>query len=149
MLARRSGFTLVEMVFVLMISGIVMGIGVRESPQLLNRRAVTSARDAVIASSYTARAEAMRSGRAVFVWIRPDAGVVRIGRSPSELLDSVVMSDYRVTMDGNDLNLCYTARGYAMQGCSNVTSTEEIRFRRGSQHRDMLVLPLGQMWREE
>lgn len=149
MLARRSGFTLVEMVFVLMISGIVMGIGVRETPQLWDRRSVTSARDAVLATSYTARAEAMRSGRAVYVWIRPDAGVVRVGRSPSELLDSVLMSDYRVTMDGDDLTLCYTARGYAMPACSDVTTTEEISFRRGSQRRDMLVLPLGQMWREE
>lgn len=149
MVARRSGFTLIEMIFVLMISGIIMGIGVRETPRFFNQRAVVNARNAVAATAHTARAEAMRSGRPIYLWILPDAGVVRIGRSTSELVDSVLMTDYGVTMSGNDLTLCYTARGYASPACTSVTATEEIRFRRRGEHLDLLVLPLGQMWREE
>lgn len=148
MQARRGGFTLVEMVFVLMISGIIMGVGVRETPRLWNQRAVTNARDAVVSTSHVARAEAMRGGEPVFVWIRPSAGIIRVGTTPTELIDSVVMADYQVTMAGNDLNLCYTARGYAMPGCTSVTKTEAIEFSRGAQTTGLTVLPLGQMWRD-
>lgn len=145
--ALRSGFTMIEMIFVLMISALIISIGIRETPRLYNQRAVANARDAVASTSYVARAEAMRDGRAIFVWIRPGNGVVRVGRSTVELLDSVLMSDYQVTMTGNDLTLCYTARGYAMPGCTSVAATEEIDFTRGAQTATLRVLPLGQMWR--
>lgn len=144
----RTGFTLIEMLFVVMLSSIIVGIGVREIPRALNQQAVGSARDAVAATSQMARAEAMRGGRAVFVWVQPGSGRIDVGTSPSELLDSVLMSDYHVTMTGNDLTLCYTSRGYAMPGCTTVTTTEDLSFTRGGHTATLAVLPLGQMWRQ-
>lgn len=146
--SRRSGFTLIEMLLVVMISSLILGVGVQEVPRLWNQQAVGNARDAVVATSHQARAEAMRSGRPVHVWIRPSAGVVRLGRSTTELLDSVVMSDFEVSMTGSDVDLCYTARGYAMPGCTTLTKSEAFEFARGGRTASLVVLPLGQMWRD-
>lgn len=146
--SRRSGFTMIEMLLVVMISSLIMGVGIQELPRLLNPQVVGSARDAVAATSHRARSEAMRSGRPVHVWIRPGEGVVRMGRSTTELLDSVVMSDFEVSMTGSDVDLCYTARGYAMPGCTTVTTSEEFTFTRGGHTATLMVLPLGQMWRD-
>lgn len=148
MVGRRGGFTLIEMLIVIVISGLIIGVGMRESPPLFNERAVGSASDAVLATSYRARSEAISAGRPMYVWILPNEGIVRMGTSPTELLDSVVMSDHNVTMTGNDLELCYTARGYAMPGCTTVTSPEEISFTRGDRSKSLTVLPLGQIWRD-
>ncbi len=144
--SRRSGFTLTEMLLVVLISAVVLAVGMQEIPRLLDPQAVGSARDAVASTSHRARAEAMRSGRPVYVWIRPGEGVVRLGRSTTELLDSVVMSDFKVSMTGSSVDLCYTARGYAMPGCTTVTASEEFTFTRHGHTATLTVLPLGQMW---
>lgn len=149
MLVRRSGFTLIELLLVLVMSALLMAIGMRESQWLWNEQAVDSAAGAVAAVSHNARSEAMREGVPVYVWIRPTDGVVRMGRSATDVLDSVVMSDYHVTMTGRDLDLCYTARGYAMSACTTVgPAPEEIAFTRADRETVLTVLPLGQMWRD-
>lgn len=149
MLVRRGGFTLIELLLVLVMSALVMAIGVRETSGLWHGQAVESAAGAVAAVSLNARSEAVREGVPVYVWIRPAAGMVRMGRSTTDLMDSVVMSDYHVTMTGNDVDLCYTARGYAMPGCTTVgPSPEEIAFTRADHAAVLTVLPLGQMWRD-
>lgn len=149
MLVRRGGFTLIELILVLVIGALLMSVGVRESAGLWNGQAVDNAAGAVVGVAQDARSEAVRAGAPVYVWIRPSDGVVRTGRSTTDLMDSVVMSDYRVTMTGNNLDLCYTARGYAMPGCTTVDETpEQIEFTRADRAAVLTVLPLGQMWRD-
>lgn len=146
---RRSGFTLIEMLLVLVISSLLISIGMRESPKLWNKRAVDGAADAVSSIAYKARSEAIIGGQPIFVWVLPDDGIVQMGRSTSDLLETVAMSDHHVTMSGDELQLCYTARGYAMPGCTNFTSPKEIAFTRGDRTRVITVMPLGQMWRDQ
>lgn len=148
MLGRRSGFTLIELLLVLVISGLLISIGMRESPKFWSQRAVDGAANAVASVGYKARSEAIVGGQPIYVWVRPEDGVVQMGRSSTDLLETVAMSDHRVTMSGEALQLCYTARGYAMPGCTDFTEPKDVTFTRGDRTEVVTVMPLGQMWRD-
>ena len=147
--ARRQGFTVVELIFVLFIGAIVMAMATRESGQISDRLAVANARDAVMTTALTARSQAMERGRPIYLWVRPGSGVVSVGVAPDTLVQQVRMSDYNVEMVGNDIDVCYTSKGYAAPGCTTITSAQSLGFQRGTQTARLVVMPLGQMWRPQ
>ena len=138
---------MVELMFVLVIGGMVVGIVARESGQLSDQRAVANARDAVMTTAMIARSEAMHRGRPVFVRVRPTLGIVQVGITSDTILQTVRMADYGVTMEGDHNWVCYTSRGYATPGCTSVRSPEKLVFRRGGETSALAIMPLGQMWR--
>lgn len=142
---HQKGVTIVELIFVLLMASLLLSIAVRETSGLGNQRAVGNARDAVLMTPHRARAEAMRTGQPVYIWIRPDAGDVDVGTA-SDTVQSLRMSDYGVAMEGDTITLCYTSRGYALPGCTTIASTAELVFTRGGSSTGLMVLPLGQMW---
>ena len=145
--AQRNGMTMAELLFVILIGSLVLAVGTRETGRLTNQRAAAAARNAVVTTALVARSTAMERGRPVYLWVRPDSGWVRVGVAADTVVQEVRMSEYGVTMIGNDLDLCYTSRGYAAAGCTTVSSPERVRFRRGGKTEDMVVMPLGQMRR--
>ena len=145
--AQRYGMTMVELLFVLLLGSLILAIGTREAGHLTDRRAAVSARNAVVTTALIAKSTAMERGRPVYLRVRPDSGWVRVGVAADTLVQEVRMSDYGVTMLGNDLDLCYTSRGYAAAGCTTVSSPARVGFRRGGHTEDMVVMPLGQMRR--
>lgn len=145
----RPGFTLIEMAFVLMIGAIIMGVGSREYSQLANERAVGNARDALILTAYRARSEAMRSGSIVHMRVRPDSGLVRVSTASGQLLHTLDAAAYGTTMVGGPMSVCYTARGYALPGCTSFTDGRAVGFARGADTAAVVVLPLGQVRRAE
>ncbi len=147
MTVQRHGMTMVELLFVLLVIGMIGAMVVRESGQITDQRAVTNARNAVMTTAMVARSEAMQRGRPVFVRVRPDVGLVQVGITADTILQTVRMSDYNVTMEGDHNWVCYTSRGYAAPGCTSVSSAENVGFRRGSQRAALTIMPLGQMWR--
>lgn len=147
MTSMRAGVTMMELLLVLLLSGMAMGVAVRESAQITDQRAVSSARDAVLTTAMIARSEAMQRGRPVFVRVRPDVGLVQVGITADTILQTVRMSDYGVTMVGDHNWVCYTSRGYAMPGCTSIQSVTDVSFRRGSETAGLAILPLGQMRR--
>lgn len=145
MKAHRQGMTMIELLFVLILVGVILAVATRETGRLTDQRAATNARDAVVTTALVARSNAMERGRPVYLWVRPDSGWVRVGVDTDTLYQEVRMSDYSVTMLGNELDLCYTPRGYAAAGCSTVSSPVRLGFRRGGQTEQLMVMPLGQM----
>lgn len=145
----RHGFTLIEMAFVLMIGAILVGMGGRQYSQLANERAVGNARDALILTAYRARAEAMRSGGLVHMRVRPDSGLVRVSTTAGELLHTLDADDYGARMVGGTMSVCYTARGYALPGCTSFGDSRAVGFARGADTAAVVVLPLGQLRRVE
>lgn len=138
---------MVELLFVVLISGLVLAVGSREVGQLTDRRAAANARDAVLTTALVARSAAMEMGRPVYVWVRPDSGWVRVGVTSDTLVQEVRMTDYSVAMLGRDMDMCFTSRGYTSPGCTNVTSPQRLGFRRNAQIEGLVVMPLGQMRR--
>jgi Tfp pilus assembly protein FimT len=137
------------LVIVLMIGSVILGIGSRQYSRLANQRAVTNARNAVISSSFRARSEAVRSGQLVYMRILPDSGshgLVKVNTATGTVLHTLDAGDYGAQMLSNELKLCYTARGYALPGCS-TPSDQMVGFVRGADTAAAVVTPLGQVRR--
>ena len=143
---QRRGFTLMEMLLVVMIGSVLLAMGTREFNSVSNQRAVANAANAMVLTASQARSEALRTGRLVYMWVRPDSGLVRVATASQgiALLDA---DDYASQITGSSLAVCYAARGYALPGCTNVTSSQTITFVRGRDSSTVVVMPLGQVRR--
>lgn len=138
---------MVELVIVLMVGAMVAGMASRGYVAVANERAVGNARDAMIQTAFRARAEAMRTGSVVFMHVRPDSGLVRVEAASGAQLYLLDAAEYEADMVGPEMSLCYTARGYALPGCSTIDRVRGLGFARGGDTAAVAILPLGQIWR--
>lgn len=149
MMIRRSGFTMIELLVVIVVGSVVLAIGTRQFSTISNQRAVTNASNAMVQTASRARAEAMRSGRLVYMRVRPDLGQVEVDNSVEDL-HMLDMSDYGVTMSGSGFTVCYAARGFALPGCTTFNNTVlDVGFARGGATAGVKVMPLGQVRRSQ
>lgn len=139
---------MLELVIVLMISAMAMGMLTQQYARVEQQRAVANARDAMIMTAYRARAEAMQSGRVVYMRVRPDSGLVRVGLSSGEVLHTLRSEEFGTRMVGASLSVCYTARGYALPGCTDFSGEADLEFIRGADTAAVTVASLGQVRRE-
>lgn len=140
---------MVEMLFVILISSVVLGMGTQQFSKTADKRAVGNAGDAVVLAAHRARSEAMRSGTVVYLEFRTGEVVVVEEASGTDPLHTIDLSDYGVTMESGDLSICYTARGFALPGCTNIQDAATVTFTRGSDVAEVQVLPLGQIRRTQ
>lgn len=148
MMIRRSGFTMIELLVVILVGSVILAMGTRQFSTISNQRAVSNASSAMVLTASRARSEALRSGRLVYLRVRPDLGQVRIDNSVDDLHE-LDMSDYGVTMSGSSFTVCYTARGYALPGCTTFNAVLDLGFTRGGATMRVQVMPLGQMRRAQ
>ena len=146
---NQNGFTLIEMIFVLMIGALIISVGSREYTRVSGQRAVSNARDAMILTAYRARSEAMRSGHVVYLRVQPAAGTAEVVTPGDSVLHSLDAADYGAAMAGENMTLCYTARGYAMPGCSTLPTARTLGFYRNGDTASVEVTALGQVRRTE
>jgi hypothetical protein len=106
---------------------------------------VAGARDAAIRVAYDARAEALRSGRVVYMFVLPDSNLMRVETSTGQVLQELDSEDFEADMVGRSASVCYTARGYALPGCTTVSSGHPVGFTRGGDSSAVVILPLGQV----
>lgn len=152
-MAQRRGFTLIEMLIVVMIGAVIVGMGSRQYARIASERAVANARDAMMTTAFRARSEASRSGTLVYLRVMPDSGasgIARIRKGSGEVLHELDVSAYDVAMMGNEMTLCYAPRGFALPGCTDVPSDGgRIRFVRRPDTAVVRLTLLGQIWREQ
>jgi prepilin-type N-terminal cleavage/methylation domain-containing protein len=144
-MTNRNGFTVLELMLVLMIGGIIAGFAARGYAAVANERAAANARAALVRTAFHAQTEARRTGRMVYLNIRPDSGWAWVETSTGQVLHSVDASEYGATMVGAPLRLCYTARGYALPSCTNFSSPATIGYVRAADTSSVVVTALGQV----
>lgn len=120
MLTRRQGFTLLEMLLVVVIGSVILLMGTRQYSGISNRRAVVNAANAMVLTANRARSEAMRSGRLIYLEVDPTVGEARVETAFGDVVHSMEMSTYGGSMVGTPFTVCYAARGYALPGCSSA-----------------------------
>ena len=147
MSTRRMGFSLLEMLIVVLLGGLVLTMGTRQYNGVSNQRAVINAANAMVLTSHRARSEAMRSGRLTYMAVEPDAGVVRVSNGDGDVIHTMDMGTYGGTMSGSEFTVCYAARGYALPGCTDISGTRTVAFVRGVDTTAVAVMPLGQVRR--
>ncbi len=133
----RPGFTVVELVIVLMVAGILGTVTVAQISTYTSRRAATDARDAFIAAAAQARAAAIRMGEDVEMRVDPvnDRVLVLRRRDGSTVIEPLDLNagPLRGTILGREIiRACYTSRGFMLPSCGgtgNATVGQAVDFR--------------------
>jgi prepilin-type N-terminal cleavage/methylation domain-containing protein len=132
----RPGFTLIEVLFVLLIVGIVGGIAIPRIGTFTSHRGVNNARDAFIRTGAQARAAAIQTGNDVEMRIDPAndrVTVVTVTNDTIAVLDlrnGPIQADLSIpgrTATGAFL-VCYVPRGYARPDCGGESIPKTVRF---------------------
>lgn len=142
--SSRPGFSLIELLFALVIAGIVMAVAYPKLGPMRDRAGLRSSRQVVTGYLATARQAAIRRGTtATFhavgnaVWVSTNGGVDTV-EAPRDLYDQ-----HGVTMTSALTSVTYNARGLA-----RVTATpRSIKLVRGGATDSVCVNILGALGR--
>lgn len=122
----RRGFTAVELVFVMLIAGTLMGLAMPAFREYQNRREVMNARHAFMMAAARARAAASERGEVVVLMTRiyRDSVFVMNG----DWTDTLEVIDFRggetradILLDGTPapFRICYMPRGFVHPSCQD------------------------------
>jgi prepilin-type N-terminal cleavage/methylation domain-containing protein len=116
----RAGYTLLELLLVLMIAGLVMAIAIPRGLRLLDRMAVQSAAGDVQATLSLARSLALAGGASVAVDVDSTSGILRVRRGAEILLTRGIGHAHGVQLDRTRDSLTYDPRGLG-RGAANLS----------------------------
>ena len=151
--ARRPGFTLIEVLIVLVIGAIVAGYAAPRVSQAFATRAVVDGRDAIIWFSARARATALQTGTVTSLEIDPalDYILIRLQDADSTLVDSRDLAEENKvdisTGSGTTIVVCYSPRGWAVTGGCTSGVPGTVTIVRDAQTSSVEVQALGQVER--
>ena len=144
----RSGFSVIELVAVLMVGSILTSIAITSFNGVSGRFAVGGARQSFMSMHARARAQAVEYGQTVRLYVDPGDDSVWLSRGSEilELLDfgEVFNVDIRTSTNAN-LWVCMSPRGFADTACNNFTSPVTVDFLLTSDTASVSILTLGQM----
>jgi prepilin-type N-terminal cleavage/methylation domain-containing protein len=141
-----AGFTLMELIFVLLIGAVVMSIGVKQFGKIQVRHRVTNARDALLYMGVRAQAEAMKRGDLVRMEIWPDTDMAKIVTPTDSMVERVRFdSQFGVSVIGSAISACYSSRGFALPSCTTNGLPRLVGFVASNDTAVAYVLPLGQI----
>jgi prepilin-type N-terminal cleavage/methylation domain-containing protein len=132
----RPGFTLIEVIIVVMIAAILGGVAVPQIGKFTSRRAVSNASDAFIRTAAQARAAAIRTGDEVVMRVDAANDRVTIVTAAGDTVATLDLANGPIqagleipshTGTGPFL-VCYVPRGYARSPCGNDALPKTFRF---------------------
>ena len=137
---ERAGYTVVELLLVVMIAGIVMAIAVPRGLSMLDRIAVHSAAGDVHATLSLARSLARSGNAAVAIDVDSASGILRVRRGVEILMSRNIGHAHGVRLDRTRDSLTYDARGLG-RGAANLS----VIIRRRSASETVFVSRLGRV----
>jgi len=163
MIRGNRGFSLVELLFVIVIGSVLMGVAMSGWGDVRDRLATGSAKAAYMAMHQTARSRAVEKGETILIVVYTNLERVVYYTPTDGFFEEVYFDDefgvdIRTTIGGTTTNfsyyMCMTPRGYADIDCGQYTgmltqtmgSNEfDIEFWIGENSSKVTVLPLGQL----
>ena len=151
---NRDGFTIIELLIVLIIGAILMGYAVPGFTGMVRSRNAQNARDKLVWMSNYARARAIERGRVFQLEIYPGAETARvIQRNAAVAADSVnFATEFKAmlsTTTNNTIIVCYSPRGFAFSSCNAASpnANVDVTFAFNDKRAVARVKPLGQIER--
>lgn len=144
---RSKGFTILEVLVVLVISTVLMSMAVKAFGATSSHLAVRQARNVYAGMVARARAQAIESGFTTLVvanipgdsvWIFANGRVVENVRFSEEM-------GVDIQSTSSTVRLCMSPRGYANTDCNSFKSTTKMSFAQGAESESIQILPLGQI----
>jgi prepilin-type N-terminal cleavage/methylation domain-containing protein len=144
---RNRGFTLIEVLVVIVIGSILMSMAVTGFGNTSSRMAARQARNVFNGMAARARAHAIESGWNTLLyaniagdsaWIWANGRIVENVRFDAEMgidLQAATPS----------IRICMGPRGYANTNCNSFSSPLKMAFVQGAQSETIEILPLGQI----
>lgn len=115
----RPGFTMIELVLVLLIGGVVAAVAIPSMSSYLRGTNMQQARDAFIMIAAQGRAAAVEEGDLVLMEVSPATDSVVLTQRDGTLIDVLDLRDRdrQADMVGDEITICYMPRGYAHPSC--------------------------------
>jgi prepilin-type N-terminal cleavage/methylation domain-containing protein len=158
---RNRGFTIIEMMFVILIGSVLIGIAMNSVSRAQNRLSVQSAKTYYETLHQRARARAVESGETVLIVVWTSLDQVGFYTQSQGVHDVVNFRDeFGVTIHtsgpGTDFSYyqCFTPKGYADYNCGALTALGwtqtvaavfRLSFELNGASDGLTVLPLGQL----
>jgi len=157
MTRRTAGFTLIEMVFAILIGTILTGIALSTIQTAQSRYATRSAKNMYATMQQRARSRAIESGETILLFV-DTAGDSAYTYTLTGGLHDVVRFRPDLNVDirssASMFMLCMTPRGYADYECGSLrmygvtassNSATRLEFWRGGDSTSVVILPMGQL----
>lgn len=143
----RRGFTLLELVFVLLIGSILTTIALTSYHNAQGHLAVRGARDMFASLEAHARAQAIQAGTTVRMVVDVTGDSVSLWQNGANLNETVHFADNHVDLRSPTGNfyLCMNSRGYADSSCNSFSSAATLTFAQNADSTSVQILPLGQL----
>lgn len=143
---NKRGFSLVELMFVIVIGAVLVAMMLPAFGEMQARRSARNARDAFMYMAGRARAESIQRGRQIDLRLDPTTGrAVVVNPLNNDTIDRLNFTgDYKAavtTSTGALVQICYTPRGYATCPSALRTAT----FKTGRDSARVRIRPLGQV----
>ncbi|MCH7890028.1 MAG: type II secretion system protein [Gemmatimonadetes bacterium] len=145
---RRSGFSIIELVVVLMVGSVLTSIAMTSFNGISGRFATKGARQTFMTMNARARAQAVEYGQTVQLNVDPVGDSVWLSRGDDilEVLNFGKEFDVDIhTSTGSELWVCMNARGFADSRCNSFSSPVTVSFLLASDTASVRILSLGQM----
>ena len=147
MKSRRTGFTMIEMLIVVMVGLVLTSIAYRGFAGYMGRTAARSARNSFAALHARTRANAIEMGTTVQLNVDRDRDSVWVQRGTTRVETIRFGGELGVDIQGSGtVRLCMNPRGFAETSCNSFTSTETIVFAAGTDTAGVQLRQLGQLY---
>ncbi len=148
MVRGRTGFTIIELVVVILIGSVLTSMALTSYGSVRGRFAVSGARNTYVALHARARAQAIEQGENVRLTAYPTGDSLVLETESGTRLEMIRYSgefgvDIRATPV--TVRVCMNSRGFADENCNNFTSATRVEFWAGTDSTSVEILPLGQL----
>jgi Tfp pilus assembly protein FimT len=143
---NTAGFTLFELVVVLVLGMVLTGIAFQGFSGTRARLSVRQARDVYAALAARTRAHAIEQG-AVTLLITDARGDSVMIFKDGEIVENVRFAEMNIDIRSENpvTTVCMNPRGFANSWCTSISTTTEVLFAQGAESEVVKVFPLGQV----
>lgn len=143
---RRRGFTLVELIIVLVVGTILTVMAMRAVSVYQSSTSVSQASQLFLSMHARARAQAIELGQDVELKIDTANDSVYLASGGATLAGVGLMTQLGVDISGSGTHtVCMNSRGFADTSCNSFSTTLSVIFAQGARADTVRVLPLGQV----